>query len=315
LLGELLRGEDVHRHRQLLGRGVPRAGAHHHVDRRELDGRRVKARLIDGVLVGLPAYWIALALTHAEARIVTVGISLALSLTYFFLCEALTGQTIGKRFQHLRVMRADYRPAAAKQIAARTVLRALEEPFLALIAMFASRERRQRIGDLAGGTIVARADECLERPPPSPLLVVYPLLWLGGVLLFAALLPTPSSADRDRAAFEAGLQGSLAAQSVPAPVTDCIVERSRTEISDADLLRIGASVPYMMSSGMGALPRPLRSRIFEMTFQCIRRTGYLDQTSLPSDPGQRKQYVKCITRHAQPVGLQSCMGRYGVRPG
>jgi len=290
------------------------AKASGHADRRELDGQRIKARLIDGFLVGIPLYLLAGALTPTEPGVTTFALGLALLLTYFFICESLTGQTLGKRSQPLRVMTTDYRPAQASAIAARTVLRVLEEPFLALLSLFASRERRQRIGDFAGRTIVARADECLERPPSSPLLVVYPVLWIGAVLALSAAIPSTSPSDRDRAAFETGLRASMVAEGAPAPVADCVVETSRETISDSDMLRIGAAAPYMATSGLGALDRPLRSRILEMSFQCVRRTGYLSGTSLPASPGQRKQYLKCIERHAQPIGMEACAARFGSGP-
>lgn len=163
-----------------------------HVNRRELDAKRVKARLLDALLIGIPCYLLVKTQTRGEPALTTWGISTALVLTYFFLCESLTGQTIGKRVTGLRVMSADYRPALAKSVAARTVLRVLEEPFLALIVMVVSGRRRQRIGDFAGRTIVAREDECRERPRPSPLLVVYPVLWIGAAVAFAAIGPGSS---------------------------------------------------------------------------------------------------------------------------
>src|SRR5437762_13634622 len=70
------------------------AEASGHADRRELDGRRVKARLIDGILVGIPLYLIAGGLTPGEPGLITFGLGLALLLTYFFICESLTGQTL-----------------------------------------------------------------------------------------------------------------------------------------------------------------------------------------------------------------------------
>jgi hypothetical protein len=104
----------------------------------------------------------------------------------------------------------------------------------------------------------------------------------------------------------------MVAEGAPAPVADCVVESSRETISDSDMLRIGAAAPYMATSGLGALDRPLRSRILEMSFQCVRRTGYLSGTSLPASAGQRKQYLKCIERHAQPIGMQTCAGRFAT---
>lgn len=162
------------------------------VNRRDLDSKRLAARVIDALLIGLPCYLVVRGVAAGESRLSIWGISAALILTYFFLCESWSGQTIGKHVLGLRVMSTDYGPAPAKSIAARTVLRVLEEPFLALVVMVASGRRRQRIGDLAAGTIVAREDECGERPPPSRLRLVYPVLWIGAALAFAAFGPGSS---------------------------------------------------------------------------------------------------------------------------
>ena len=43
--------------------------------------------------------------------------------------------------------------------------------------------RRQRLGDLATGTIVRRDDRPMPRAPHSPLLGVYPMLWIGVAVL------------------------------------------------------------------------------------------------------------------------------------
>ena len=67
-------------------------------DLTRLDARRVLARLIDAVIVGIPTA-VAVAAQDEGAYLVF----LALSLIYFFLCEA----TLGKRAMKLRVMTRD----------------------------------------------------------------------------------------------------------------------------------------------------------------------------------------------------------------
>ena len=53
-------------------------------------------------------------------------LAVAIWLTYFFVSEAVSGQTIGKRMTKLRVVMRDGRPAPANAIAARTVLRLID---------------------------------------------------------------------------------------------------------------------------------------------------------------------------------------------
>jgi uncharacterized RDD family membrane protein YckC len=117
---------------------------------------------------------------------------LAASLLYFFLLELRTGQTVGKRVMGLRVVRYDGKPVDVMGIGARNCLRPIDSipgiPLIGALSMALTGERRARIGDLAGRTVVAEADEHdFVRGPWSPLIVVYPLVWIamaiGGGLL------------------------------------------------------------------------------------------------------------------------------------
>ena len=139
-------------------------------DRTQLDSRRVIARCIDGLFVGAPFLVPALGLP-LRLSIVLVSVMLA----YFFVCEALWGQTIGKRIIGLRVLTRDGRPASATAVAARTVLRLVDDSPIGLGVYLISGKRRQRLGDLAGNTIVARPTPGLPRAGFSPLLLVYPV--------------------------------------------------------------------------------------------------------------------------------------------
>ena len=131
-------------------------------------GRRVGAALIDGVV--LFGVWLVVALAtggghsahhHASAHTGT-GITLAafgISLLYFFVAEALTGQTIGKKMVGIRVMARDGSRAGAGRVFVRTLLRVIDGlPFayiVGLISIGASgADRRQRVGDLAAETVV-----------------------------------------------------------------------------------------------------------------------------------------------------------------
>jgi hypothetical protein len=109
---------------------------------------------------------------------------LAACLLYFFLLELHTGQTVGKRLAGLRVVRIDGRPVDVMGIGARNGLRLIDGlpglPLLGALSMTLTGERRRRIGDLAGRTMVVEADEhAFLRGPWSPLIVIYPLVWIG----------------------------------------------------------------------------------------------------------------------------------------
>jgi hypothetical protein len=89
---------------------------------------------------------------------------------YFPLFEWLRGgQTPGKRFQGIRVVRTSREPAGFAPVMVRNLLRIVEVyafPFIALISMFLTA-RDQRLGDLAAGTMVVR-----DRTMPTPQVLV-----------------------------------------------------------------------------------------------------------------------------------------------
>ena len=92
----------------------------------------------------------------------------AVSLLYFFVCEALWGQTLGKRLLGVRVLMRDGGPATAKAVGLRTSTRIVEDGPIGLAVFLASGKRRGRLGDLLGDTIVARPAPGLPRAGFSP---------------------------------------------------------------------------------------------------------------------------------------------------
>jgi uncharacterized RDD family membrane protein YckC len=149
-------------------------------NRKELDSKRVLARLLDSCVAGAPAIIVALGVGRSLSIFL-----ISLTLTYFFLCEALWGQTLGKRVLGLRVLMRDGRPATASAVSARTVLRLIDDGPLGLVVMLLSGRRRQRLGDLLGGTIVARATPGLPHAELSPLMLLYPFAWAIGAIALA----------------------------------------------------------------------------------------------------------------------------------
>jgi uncharacterized RDD family membrane protein YckC len=130
---------------------------------------------------------------------------MALWLSYFFLYEAVRGQTIGKRAMGLRVHSASGGPAGLNAISGRTVLRLIDGAFLYLIGTLVailSGHRRRRLGDLVGGTVVVRDEGGLERPPQYELwrVAIYPGVWMLVVVFLVFTLGLGSATgERDEA--------------------------------------------------------------------------------------------------------------------
>jgi uncharacterized RDD family membrane protein YckC len=162
-------------------------------DLRSLDSRRVGARLLDGLILG-GAYLLINALFDFEPRWENFAFLWA-TVTYFFVFEALFGQTPGKRYCGLQVMTRTGERPSLNSIATRNTVRILEEPFIALIAMVCTRKRRQRIGDLFASTTVGRAGFSPMRGF-DPKLAIYPALWAATaavIVLFVLPEPKPST--------------------------------------------------------------------------------------------------------------------------
>ncbi|MFA4964509.1 MAG: RDD family protein [Thermoleophilia bacterium] len=83
----------------------------------------------------------------------------AAGFAYFWFCEAVWGRTLGKRVCDLRVVRKDGSRPRAGAVFVRTALRAVDWlPFAYAVGALAVvvTPRRQRLGDLAAGTVVVR---------------------------------------------------------------------------------------------------------------------------------------------------------------
>jgi uncharacterized RDD family membrane protein YckC len=125
-----------------------------------LDNRRVAAAAIDLVVIG--AFGLLLTLVGGGRTAGTTVVLVGWALYYYFALESLTGQTLGKRVMSLKVVRSDGGDPDMRTIAVRTVLRLVDgigAYLVGLIVMLVTGERRQRLGDLAAGTIVTTAEE------------------------------------------------------------------------------------------------------------------------------------------------------------
>jgi uncharacterized RDD family membrane protein YckC len=165
----------------------------------DLLGRRISAALIDVAL--LTGVFVIFILTVGEIEIRTEsgmgwGVSanldpawwlvyLAVVLAYYFVFEVAVGQTVGKRLLGLRVTRADGSRPSVAAIGERTLLRIVDWLpalyLLGFIAMLATGERRQRLGDLEAKTRVARA-----RPVGNRALALVPVALVAVLLALSA---------------------------------------------------------------------------------------------------------------------------------
>jgi uncharacterized RDD family membrane protein YckC len=123
-------------------------------------GRRVAAAMIDLVL--LTGLLFTLSLIVGQRSAAMALLYLALPPCYYFALEATVGRTVGKLVLGLRILRADGGRPSTGAIFERTLLR-LVDGFPAfyltgfITMLVTGPQRRQRLGDLAAGTIVVRA--------------------------------------------------------------------------------------------------------------------------------------------------------------
>jgi uncharacterized RDD family membrane protein YckC len=186
----------------------PRRGATRVAGRTSLLRARANAVIIDGLILLVPtlaaAWLLSLAFPHHGfflARTASHGraslsfgppgwlVITALSLSYFFVLESVRGQTIGKRRMGLRVRTVAGGHPGPNAISARTVLRLIDVlPALYMLGALVARlsgSRRRRIGDWLAGTVVVHDDGAAVETPAhvSWRTLVYPVLWIGAVLL------------------------------------------------------------------------------------------------------------------------------------
>jgi uncharacterized RDD family membrane protein YckC len=140
-------------------------------------GRRIGAALLDvlALVVLLIGVGVLIGQGHASGGSASVqlhGASVAvwalLALAYYYIPEAQSGQTPGKDLMRVRVTRIDGHKPAPVAIAVRTVLRIVDVLpafyLLGLVVVLCSGRRRQRIGALAAGTTVWRAQQSVALP-------------------------------------------------------------------------------------------------------------------------------------------------------
>jgi uncharacterized RDD family membrane protein YckC len=128
-------------------------------------------RFLAGTIDGLPLLVAALAWWLAGDRIGGAGqgiLGIGALLVYFghtTASEAATGRTIGKKIFDLRVVRTDGAEAGPGAILLRNILRPLDLPTAGLGLAWLN-PLRQRLGDIAAGTIVIRQRRQAKAPSP-----------------------------------------------------------------------------------------------------------------------------------------------------
>jgi uncharacterized RDD family membrane protein YckC len=124
---------------------------------------RIRAARVDNLIV-YGAYLLVCLLLHWRVAAVTHLFWLAVAgVAYHFGFEARNGQTIGKRRYGIRVVAADGGPASPRAVAIRSVVRIVDALPVCYVSGLISMvrtgpARRQRIGDIAAGTMVVAVD-------------------------------------------------------------------------------------------------------------------------------------------------------------
>jgi uncharacterized RDD family membrane protein YckC len=87
------------------------------------------------------------------------ALSLVLWLAYFTYMEGSSGQTLGKRLLRIKVVKENGKPLTYVDAFVRTLLRIVDGMFAYLIGfiVIVATDKKQRVGDMAAGTIVVNA--------------------------------------------------------------------------------------------------------------------------------------------------------------
>lgn len=111
------------------------------------------ANIIGGIVGGI------VGLLLGSMSVITV-LSVVIFFLYFIVLEGKYGQTGGKRLLSLTVVHDDGSPCTMTSSAIRNVLRVIDgfAAYLLGLVVILLTDRNQRIGDLAGGTVVVRTE-------------------------------------------------------------------------------------------------------------------------------------------------------------
>ena len=137
--------------------------------------KRLIAALIDSVAIGLAWLAVIVALRRGigGGLVFNAEYLAVITFVYYSLQEGLFSFTIGKRLLGLRVVGKDGDPASVIESLVRNFLRFVDWlPFLYLLGAvtIGISAKKQRLGDMAAGTVVTPAPKKDINPPPAPFL-------------------------------------------------------------------------------------------------------------------------------------------------
>jgi len=120
------------------------------------------AFIIDGVVCAVPLAFVAMLtmgpnVGSTSESLLTMAVSVHVVRTlYYCIFEAIGGQTLGKRMCGICVVRDDGGPVGMREAVIRNLLRIVDEQLLIGLIVVLTSVRYQRVGDLAGRTVVVR---------------------------------------------------------------------------------------------------------------------------------------------------------------
>lgn len=139
-------------------------------------GSRIVAVIIDSIILLIIAAIIAMPLGLSAMSMVPTNAALDMQtlfplfssfgllnlvawLAYFTYFEGTSGQTPGKRIMGIKVVKDGNKKMTIPDAFIRTILRIIDSLFVYLVGLISVvvTEKKQRIGDMAAGTVVVRA--------------------------------------------------------------------------------------------------------------------------------------------------------------
>lgn len=130
---------------------------------REVVRRRILAYITDAIVI-VGAITALLSRSERPAgRRIAVGTAIIgiIAVPYHVFLEGATGQTLGKKLFRITVIRESGEPCTYRGAAIRTVFRVVDwlpAVYLAGLTSMVITARRQRLGDIAAGTVVVCED-------------------------------------------------------------------------------------------------------------------------------------------------------------
>jgi uncharacterized RDD family membrane protein YckC len=132
-------------------------------------GQRIGAAIVDMILLAILFVVMSMLFGQSESGDGSFSVNLSgapfiiyvlLSFGYYMGMEFKLGQTVGKKLTGIKVVSTDGQVLTPGKVAIRNILRIVDGlPFLYLVGFIAmvTSKQKQRIGDMAAGTLVVKA--------------------------------------------------------------------------------------------------------------------------------------------------------------